>query len=77
MKPKSSEKGQILIVIALAVVVLFGFAALSIDGSRAFSDRRNAQNAADAAAFAAALAKVRGNDYVNAAAARAATASGN
>ena len=41
------ERGQALVIIALAAVVLFGFAALSIDGSRVFSDRRHAQNAAD------------------------------
>jgi Flp pilus assembly protein TadG len=45
--------------IALAVVGLFGFSALAIDGSRVFSDRRNAQNAADTSALSAALAKIR------------------
>ena len=53
-----SERGQALIVIALAAVVLFGFVALAIDGSAKYSDRRNAQNAADTAALAAALEKV-------------------
>jgi len=57
--------------VALAVVGLFGFSALAIDGSRVFSDRRHAQNAADTAALAAALAKVRGDDYVLAAKDRA------
>ena len=60
---KSTEKGQALIIIALAAVVLFGFAALAIDGSTAFSDRRHAQNAADTAAMAGALTYARkGND---------------
>src|SRR5215208_8361157 len=59
MKPRSHERGQALIMIALAVVGLFGFSALAIDGSRIFSDRRHAQNAADTAALAAALARVR------------------
>ena len=54
-----SEKGQALVLIALAAVGLFGFAALSIDGGMVFSDRRHAQNAADTAALAAALARVR------------------
>jgi hypothetical protein len=49
--------------IALAVVGLFGFSALAIDGSRVFSDRRHAQNTADTAALAAALAKIRGDDF--------------
>ena len=38
----------------LAFVVLLGFAALAIDGSMIYSDRRTAQNAADAAAMAGA-----------------------
>jgi Flp pilus assembly protein TadG len=71
MIQRSSERGQALILIAFAAVALFAFAALAIDGSRVFSDRRHAQNAADTAALAAALAKVRGNDYVNAAVLRA------
>lgn len=59
MKPKFQEKGQALIVIALAAIVLFGLTSLAIDGSRAYSDRRYAQNAADAAALAGALAYSR------------------
>lgn len=57
---KSSERGQALIVIALSAIALFGFVGLAIDGSIKFSDRRHAQNAADTAALAAALAKVTG-----------------
>jgi hypothetical protein len=59
---KASEKGQALILITLAAVGLFGFAALAIDGTMAFSDRRHSQNASDTAAYAAALAKVRNSD---------------
>jgi len=73
MKPRLQERGQALIMIALAVVGLFGFSALAIDGSRVFSDRRHAQNAADTAALAAALAKVRGDNYSAAALDRAAS----
>ena len=62
MKPRLQERGQALVIIALAVVGLFGFSALAIDGSRVFSDRRNAQNAADTAALSAALAKIRAED---------------
>lgn len=68
-----SEKGQALILIALAAIGLFGFAALAIDGSAAFSDRANAQNAADTAVLAAGLTKVRGGDWVQSGLARAAT----
>jgi hypothetical protein len=63
MKHKNFEKGQALIVIALAAAVLFGFAALAIDGSMVFSDRRHAQNAADTSALDAALAKTRGGNW--------------
>jgi Flp pilus assembly protein TadG len=56
---KASEKGQALVLITLAAVALFAFAALAIDGSAIFSDRRHAQNAADTAALDAALAKAR------------------
>jgi Flp pilus assembly protein TadG len=56
MKRKSpKERGQALIIIALAAIGLFGIAGLAIDGSIKFSDRRHAQNAADAAALAGAL----------------------
>jgi len=55
----SSERGQVLVIIALAMFGLIGMTGLAIDGSRAYSDRRHAQNAADTAALAAALAYVR------------------
>src|SRR5574338_671692 len=73
MKPRNQERGQALILIVFAAVGLFAFAALAIDGSRVFSDRRHAQNAADTAVMAAALAKVRGLDYAAAAQTRAVT----
>ena len=71
MKKINSQKGQALILIALAVVGLVGFTALTIDGGRVLSDRRNAQNAADTSVLAAALAKVRNQNYVTAATSRA------
>ena len=71
MKIRSSEKGQVLIMIALAAVMLFSFASLAIDGSMVFSDRRHAQNAADTSVLAAALAKVRGQGFNTAALDRA------
>jgi hypothetical protein len=51
IKP-SSERGQALIVIALAFIVLIGFAALAIDGSMTYSDRRIAQAVSDSASLA-------------------------
>jgi len=71
MKPKFQEKGQALIVVALAAIVLFGFTALAIDGSRAFEDKRRAQNAADTAALAGALAYSRNQNVNDTALARA------
>lgn len=50
----SSEKGQAVVLLALAVVALLGFTALAVDGSMIYSDRRFAQSAADAAALAGA-----------------------
>lgn len=57
------ERGQALVIIALAAIGLFAFAALAIDGSMVFSDRRHAQNAADTAALEAALTRVRGGSW--------------
>src|ERR1044071_4154492 len=57
---RSFDRGQALILIALAAIGLFGIAGLAIDGSIKFSDRRHAQNAADTAVLAASLAKVKG-----------------
>ena len=59
MKQINNEKGQALIIIAIAAVVLMGFTALAIDGARVFEDKRHAQNAADTAALAGALAYSR------------------
>src|SRR5215211_6141995 len=61
----TTQHGQALVMIALAAIGLFAFAALAIDGSSVFSDRRHAQNAADTAALEAALTKVRGGNWSN------------
>jgi hypothetical protein len=58
MKPKVlTERGQALILITFAAIALFAITGLAIDGSHKYSDRRHAQNAADTAALAGALAK--------------------
>lgn len=72
MKHVNFEKGQALIIIVLAIFGLVGLTGLTIDGGNVYSDRRHAQNAADAAAYAAALAKVRGANWEAAGMARAA-----
>jgi hypothetical protein len=63
MKPiiYSTERGQALILIAFAAIALFAITGLAIDGSAKFSDRRHAQNAADAAVLAGSLASLRGD----------------
>jgi Flp pilus assembly protein TadG len=60
MVQRPKEHGQALIVVVLAIVALAGMAGLVVDGGNAFLDRRNAQNAADSAALAAAVTRVRG-----------------
>ncbi|HLO13386.1 MAG TPA: pilus assembly protein TadG-related protein [Anaerolineales bacterium] len=55
----STKHGQALILMALAAFGLFAITGLAIDGSAKFSDRRHAQNAADTAAVAGALALAR------------------
>jgi len=63
-KKRNRESGQALILIAIGIVGLLGMLALAIDGGNVFMDRRNAQNAADAAVFAAAYAKLSGVDLI-------------
>jgi len=60
MLRKRSEHGQALILIALAIVGLVGMTGLVVDGGNAFLDRRRAQNAADTAALAGAVTRIRG-----------------
>lgn len=48
----SSEKGQIVVILALVLVGLLGFTALAIDGGMIFADQRYLQSSADAASLA-------------------------
>jgi len=50
------ESGQIVVLLALALVGLLGFTAMAIDVGMVYSDRRYAQNSADASALAGAQA---------------------
>jgi hypothetical protein len=56
MNPRHAESGQAVILMVVVMVVLLGFAGLAIDGGNLYSRRRHAQNAADNAALAYALA---------------------
>jgi hypothetical protein len=64
MNKHKKEQGQILVLIVLAIVGIFGFAALAVDMGRVYAERRRAQNAADAAAYAAAFAKTQNQDAI-------------
>ena len=46
---RSRQSGQAIVLIALTLLVLFGMLGLAIDGGRAYIDRRELQNAVDAA----------------------------
>ena len=61
-RPRSrrSGNGQVLVIFALSITVIFAAAGLAFDIGRFYSERRFLQNAADAAALAAANAMIRG-----------------
>jgi uncharacterized membrane protein len=52
IQPKEQEKGQIIILLAVSMVVVMVVAALAVDGGMIYTERRFAQNAADASGFA-------------------------
>jgi hypothetical protein len=60
------ERGQVLVIFALAITVLFGAAGLAFDVGRFYSERRFLQNSADAAALAAGNALIRGETVAQA-----------
>lgn len=64
MNAQRTEKGQVLVLIILAIVAIFGFAALAVDAGRIYSERRRSQSAADSAAMAAAFTATEGGDFV-------------
>jgi Flp pilus assembly protein TadG len=55
-EPAQRERGQILVIFALALIVIIGMVGLVLDGGSAFAQRRAEQNAADLAALAGANA---------------------
>jgi Flp pilus assembly protein TadG len=65
--PDASERGQLLVIFALALVALIGMVGLIIDGGDTALQRRDQQNVADAAAMAAGYAYVNNLDEVAAA----------
>lgn len=60
---RKNERGQALILVVLAIVGMMALTAAAVDGGMAYSERRQAQNAADSAALGAALSKIRGGSW--------------
>lgn len=58
-----AQRGQAIVLVAVMVGVVVGMAALAIDGSRAYTLRRDMQNAADYASLAAADSFQRTGSY--------------
>jgi hypothetical protein len=63
---RENSPGQVLVLFALGITVLFAAAGLAFDVGRFYSERRFLQNAADAAALAAANALIRGENSTQA-----------
>ncbi len=57
---RRSEAGQSYIILAMLMIGMLAFSAMAIDGGMLYHEHRRAQNAADAAALAAAYAKIKG-----------------
>ena len=55
------NEGQAVVLAALAFIVMIGALGLALDGANAYNQRRNANNAADAAAMAGTRALLDGN----------------
>jgi Flp pilus assembly protein TadG len=58
--PAQDEHGQAIVLLALALIALLGFAALALDGGNLYTEQRRAQAAADNAVLAAAYAQMDG-----------------
>ncbi len=54
------ERGQIIVLLAAAMVALLAFAALALDGGNVYTEQRRAQSAADNAVLAAAYQQMNG-----------------
>src|SRR5436305_5182611 len=66
MRSRRAESGQAIVLIAIMLTVLIGMAAIAIDGSRAYSLRRDLQDAIDAGALAATDSLQQTANYVTA-----------
>lgn len=66
MAGRTGERGQVLVIVVIAITVIFGFAGLAFDIGRFYAEKRFLQNAADAAALAAGNALIRGESDASA-----------
>lgn len=64
LKMLNGQRGNIIILVALSMVILIGLSAIVIDGGRMYSEKSNLQKAVDAAAIAG--AQLLPQDSVNA-----------
>ena len=62
---RKHERGQVLPLLALALIALAGFAALAVDGGNLYTEQRRAQAAADNAVMAAAYQQMKGFSGAN------------
>src|SRR5688500_6386559 len=60
--PQPGERGAVLVLVALGLVVLLGAVGLGVDGGRVYEERRHAQSAVDHAAATAAFASCSGSN---------------
>jgi uncharacterized membrane protein len=63
---RRNQRGQVLVLATLAMVVFMGFAALAVDIGFYYTARRQMQTAADAAAISAAYALRSAGNYTSA-----------
>jgi Flp pilus assembly protein TadG len=75
--PSRDERGQILVLFALALVAIIAMVGLVLDGGSAFAQRRSEQTAADLAALAGANSYLLNGDQTTATQAARATAAQN
>jgi hypothetical protein len=73
MMKRRHEAGQTYIIFAMLMIGMLSFSAMAIDGGVIYHEHRRSQNAADAAALAAAYAKIIGQPLGTAALANATT----
>ena len=67
----TSERGQAIVLLALALVGLLGFTAVALDGGNIYTEQRRAQAAADNAVLSAAFERMNGTTDTTVLAARA------